>query len=544
MEHQRSESADASAKTGVQGLLVLSLVLTLSFGILSLWTPFLVDQSIFAYGARAMANGETLYRDFWDIKPPGVFIFYSLAGRLVAFSEPGVHSVELLWQLAAAILLAWIVLLCVRHPVAAALTPLASVGVYYAFATSDHLTQVEALMALPIALALLAAFKLSQQPGSNGWSFLLGVSLGSAALLKQVYVLIPASFVLLLIATLWRKRLLEWRPLLRMASFALLGLAAVWLPVFAYFTLHGSLPEFLWVTFRYPTEALRDVQSAPASRLKESVLWTLEVYWPYAPLILLGLLGIRRTRQPLLAAGVVLYLILAALLIWVQRTSWWEYHQVLLFAPLGLLAALGLDRLFTAFPSQGKRRPLATLLAIVFLALPAAALCSQASTNVKRLMAAWRSDLQAPLAVRTDRDHRRVWISTEFLRNPESPPGPIYVFGDQRYLWLSGRRQAIAVRGHSWVHLPDSMWRSLPEELMAVEPTFVFLSRFNRRVLEKRAPQLIEFLRTRYRPEFRTRDGHWWVNRALAGQWTRQHGEPAPDSPAATASPPTPPPTP
>ena len=519
---RRGESAVARVGRGAKILLGFSLVLTLVLGVLSLWTPFLVDQAIFAYGARAMAEGETLYLDFWDIKPAGIFIFYNLAGRVTAFSEPGVHAMELLWQLAAAGLLAWIALLCVHHPAAAALAPLGTVGTYYAFATSEHLTQVEALMSLPITLALLAAFKLSQRPGAAGWSFLFGVALGCSALLKQLYSAIPASLALLLLMTLWRKGRLEGKSMLRMAVFGFLGCFAVWAPVVAYFAARGAMPEFLWVTFRYPTQALQDVTPAPTSRLKEALLWTTRVYGPYSPLILLGLAGIRRTRQPFLAAGTMLYLFLGALLIWVQRTSWWEYHQVLLFAPLGLLATLGLDRLLRAFPDESRRRRWAVIAAIVLLALPAAAVFKRASARVRQLQVATRSQLQAPLPVRTDRDYRRLWQRTEFLKDPESPPGPIYVFGDQRYLLLSGRRQAIAVRGHSWEHLPESMWRSLPEELMAAEPTYVFLSRYNRRVLAKRAPRLLDFLRTHYRPEVQTQDGRWWINTAQARRWMRQ----------------------
>lgn len=503
-------------------LVALSLVLTLGLGVLSLWTPYLVDQSIFAYGARAMAEGATLYRDYWDIKPPGIFIFYYVAGRLAAFSEPSVHATELLWQLSAAGLLTWIALLCVRHPAAAALVPLASVGTYYAFATSEHLTQVEALTSLPIALALLATFKLSGRPGAASWSILFGAALGSAGLLKQVYAAIPASFALLLLVALWRKERLEWSSMSRMAAFGLLGCFLVWAPVIAYFAARNALPEFLWVTFRYPTEALHQAASAPVSRLTGAFLWTWRIYWPYTPLILLGFAAIRSTRQTFLAKGILLYLLLGVLLIWVQRTSWWEYHQVLLFAPLGLLATLGLDRLLMASGTDTRRPFLAAFISILLLALPAATLFKQASSRVERLTAATRSQLKAPLAIRTDRESERIWRQSEFLRDATSLPGPIYVFGDQRYLWLSGRRQAIAVRGHGWEHLPDSMWRVLPAELIAADPAYVFLSRYYERVLKKRAPRLIEFLQTHYQPKAQTRDGRWWINRAQAKRWMRQ----------------------
>ena len=512
----QGEPATISLTTSAAVLTALSLFLTLVLGVLSLWTPFLVDQSIFAYGGRAITQGETLYIDYWDIKPPGVFFFYSFAGRLLTPSEPGVHAVELLWQLAAGVALAWIALICVRHPVAVALAPLASIGMYYAFSTSDHLTQVEALMALPLALSLLACFKLSKNPTSAGWSLLLGASIGVAAMLKQIYVLIPAFFVLLLLVSLWRDGQLGWRPTSRTAIFMFFGMSVVLVPVVVHFAVRDALPELLWVTLQYPVAALEDVPSAPTSRLEESVLWTLRVYLPLSPLVLLGLAGIHRTRQPGVSLGILLYLSLAAVLIWLQRTSWWEYHQVLLFAPLGLLATLGLDRVLTILGSGARRRWLAAVTATVLLVPAAGSLIRQATAKSHQLTAASRSTLQAPLAVRMDRDARRAWNKTSFLRDPTSPPGPIYVFGDQRYLWMSGRRQAIAVRGHGWEHLPESMWQTLPDQLMAARPTFIFVSRYNRRVLERKAPHLLDFLRTNYRRGLPTRSGHWWVHRDFA----------------------------
>ena len=516
LDQRQSDPATAPLRTSAALLMGLALFLTLVLGVLSLWTPFLADQSIFAYGGRAITRGETLYIDYWDIKPPGVFFFYAVAGRLLTLSEPVVHTVELLWQLAAGAALAWIALICVQHPVAAALAPLASIGTYYAFSTSDHLTQVESLMALPLALALVVSFKLSRNPVSAGWSFLLGASIGVTALLKQIYVLIPAFFVLLLLVRLWQDHQLRWRSTLRAAIFVFLGMSSVLAPVILHFAVRDALPEFLWVTLRYPIAALQEVPSAPASRLRESILWTLQVYLPFLPLVLFGSAGMGRTRQPGLSLGVLLYGILAAILIWLQRTSWWEYHQVVLFAPLGLLATLGLDRVLTMLSFGARRRWLAALAAVVLLAPAAGSLVHQATAKALKLKAASRSTLQAPLAVRMDRDSRQAWNRTEFLRDPASPSGPIYVFGDQRYLWMSGRRQAIAVRGHAWEHLPESMWQTLPDELMAARPTYVFVSRYYRKVLRRRAPQLLDFVRANYRRTLETRSGYWWVHTDFA----------------------------
>ena len=516
--HRQEESRVAPVGVGAAVLLGLSLLLTATLGILSLWTPFLVDQSIFAYGGRTIASGETLYVDYWDIKPPGIFYLFALAGVFFGLDEPGIHTAELLWQLAAGMVLAWIAMLCVRHPVAVALVPLASVGTYYAFATSEHMTQVEALMSLPMALALLSSFKLSQRVGSFLWSFLFGASASVIALLKLPYVLMPLIFVAFVLVRLWRDESLEWKTTWRMAITALAGFLVVWAPIVLHLTMGGAFREFFSVTFLYPRSALHESPAAPYSRLTDSFLWTLHVHWPFLPLVLLGLLHLRRTRQPFLALGALFYLGFGTLLIVLQRISWWEYHQVLLFAPLGLLAAFGLDWILTVSGSESRKMLLASVLGVLLLGFPTVLLCQRGLAKFQTLQSAARMDFEAPLAVRTDRDSRRVWSKSQFLRDPGSSPGPIYVFGDQRYLWMSGRRQAIAVRGHAWALLPESKWQTVPEELMAANPTYLFLSRYNRRVLKDRAPQLLSFIRTRYRRTLATRNGWWWVNKAVEGQ--------------------------
>ena len=43
-------------------------------GILCLPIPFMGDQVIHVLGAMKMDAGGVLYRDFWDLKQPGIFL--------------------------------------------------------------------------------------------------------------------------------------------------------------------------------------------------------------------------------------------------------------------------------------------------------------------------------------------------------------------------------------------------------------------------------------------------------------------------------------
>ncbi|MBW4451485.1 MAG: hypothetical protein KME55_01730 [Nostoc indistinguendum CM1-VF10] len=60
----------------------LVLIFIILIGFVHLPFPFDGDQAFFRLGALEMQQGKVLYRDFWDIKQPGIFCFYFLAGTL------------------------------------------------------------------------------------------------------------------------------------------------------------------------------------------------------------------------------------------------------------------------------------------------------------------------------------------------------------------------------------------------------------------------------------------------------------------------------
>src|SRR5436309_13003867 len=98
-------------------------------------------------GARTLAAGGVLYRDWWAVKQPGIYAFFVTAGRLFGWNERGVHLLEVLWMTGFAAVLA--AMLARRRPGVAWLAPLLVVGVYWAAVGPWHLTQVEGLVGLP-----------------------------------------------------------------------------------------------------------------------------------------------------------------------------------------------------------------------------------------------------------------------------------------------------------------------------------------------------------------------------------------------------------
>src|SRR3954447_13816859 len=98
------ETADRVIHSRRRYLLLASAVLgcVALLGVEHLPHAFGPDQAIFLIGGRSIAAGGMPYRDFWDITPVGIFLFYAAAGRGFGFNEIGVHAFELLHMLVSA----------------------------------------------------------------------------------------------------------------------------------------------------------------------------------------------------------------------------------------------------------------------------------------------------------------------------------------------------------------------------------------------------------------------------------------------------------
>jgi hypothetical protein len=62
--------------------------------------PFWADQGLFTLYGRELTHRAVLYRDVFDVKQPGIFVFYAIGGRLFGLTEVGIHLFELAYWLA------------------------------------------------------------------------------------------------------------------------------------------------------------------------------------------------------------------------------------------------------------------------------------------------------------------------------------------------------------------------------------------------------------------------------------------------------------
>jgi len=209
--------------------------------------PFERDEGGYAYIAWRLGHGELPYRDWFDQKPPGIFLAYRLA--LAAPGEP-VEAIRWLAALASAGSAAALFFLA-RRLLSAPAAGLAAL--LLAWTSADPFLQgsianTELFMLPWLILANLAFLAVVRGTGRRALlSLLTGALVGVAACFKQVAVVDAAFFVLLfpLLATGEQR----CRRVARFAGWAALGGIAVWLPILAWFQVRGGLPALLDAVF-------------------------------------------------------------------------------------------------------------------------------------------------------------------------------------------------------------------------------------------------------------------------------------------------------
>jgi len=424
-----------------------ALVAVAGLGLVNLFHPFGEDQALYMTGARAMRDGATLYIDFWNNKQPGIFLFYYAAGRLFGFTEAGLHALELIWLGLLTLVLMVTLRPWLRNRWLSALAPVAIVGAYYANAFEEVLTKPEILIALPTYLSVWLAAKDHNSLRRMAAAFLASGACAAVTVTFKL-VLAPLFVVLWLVvsADLLVRRRSTWTEILLHAWVPVsVGVVGVLVLVAGGFWLAGALKPMLWTSFVWPLEAIGDVRRASVSRLLTAGGWLTGSFAPWLLFVAIALVAWNRV-----VTLMVVWIGAATALILVQSISWWTYHALLLFPPMGILAVLGIDRTVTFFHERSDGRPVTIMMVATVLAVTLAT--SQLTPLLRKadkLLGSLISAKAGIAAYQRDVIPRYQWASraVRFLRRGGALPGPIYVLGDPLVQYLSRRPQAPAASG-------------------------------------------------------------------------------------------------
>jgi len=453
--------------------------------------PFGGDQSLFAVFARMLSEGSELYVDLWDVKQPGIFWFYLLAGWWNGFSPVGVHVFEALWWIGGSVAVAFVLRRHVARDWVAGLFPLLAPGIYFAVATPGELTQVEPLISL-----LVVAIVLLLEPSRTGRSsaLLAGMATGLIAIFKLAAVVVPAV-VLVTAIVLARKRFGDVRDVFsHLVNPFLLGIALP-LAVLVGWVLSTGTGDIVWFTwFEYPPQVL-EVNPRPLGRLAGSAQRFVLALAP------VGVLAVYRLVNRAKRGRNLSWLLAAALggsVVLVVAQLWWSYLFFVMVAPLGILAVQGLDDLMNT-----RRIWVPATLVISLACIPAgywtaAKVFDMASLATGATLAEYRGEFAG---------HARALEELEVVNVNENES--IYVLGDPSILYQSGADQGIAINGWSPEFWTEALWDRVGSELGESRLDWVYVADWAAVLAEERAPAFEDQLLDSYEVRAVTDSGRW-----------------------------------
>ena len=202
--------------------------------------PWYDDEGIYAAVANSLLNGQRLYTEVIDNRPPGIYLLYALI--------MGVFGPNLLFiKLAAISSVIGSQLIVVRigshlwsrraGTIAALLLGILSSAPLF----EGNIANAEIFMIFPTCLGMLLWIK--------GRYFYAGIAFGAALSLKQIAgaEFMAAIIAALLFAPYWRRR----------AALLLAGYSIPVLLILAYVVISGSFGEFIYANFSYYTDYLQ-----------------------------------------------------------------------------------------------------------------------------------------------------------------------------------------------------------------------------------------------------------------------------------------------
>lgn len=457
---------------------VIAIAVVLIAGASKLAEPLGGDQSLFLIGAHAMHDHALLYRDFWDLKQPGIYAFYFLATSIGSYSGEAIHAFELAYML----VFAFTLILGLRgsrnFTQAATITPIAAVGFPYIASGSFEAIQVESLVALPLFVVLWSFVSGAGRPTERErfLYFLVGGLFGAIVLaFKLIFLPIIAVFWLVTIGYEALHHRSDGRTIAIFAMGAALGIAIPSAAIVGFFAIHGVLEEALRTWFVLPPRIVRSVPHESVSILFGGIRWFVHRFYGMGLLAVVGVSFAIRRKPDTMLLGLVAWIVMGTAIILIQVTSWFQYQWLLIAAPLGVLATLGFrDLCHMALGSQNASAArIAAVLGISIAAIEPSSLAIHDARN----LTANRFAIDAVSRERYRDSVSPVYAALSVDARFVEPIGTLYVLGDPTFYVLTNRLQPVVLNGSSVRLFLPEQWNELERELRAARPKYLYVSR-------------------------------------------------------------------
>jgi 4-amino-4-deoxy-L-arabinose transferase-like glycosyltransferase len=491
----------------------------LLLGLPTIIIPFATDQVWFALGARTILDGDQLYRDYWDQKPPLIYLLYAVPFALFGEHMEAVRVMDL-----ANTVLAMGAIFLLTRRFFSERAGIFAAGFYgFTYLTSagfDGLAETESFMALPLALAFYLYRPRDDRKDAVFLAVASGLLLGIAFAFKTTAILFV--FGLPLAEVLLREG--PWTPggAARRLAFAAVGFLVVQAALAEYLAAVGALDDFIDIqrnytfpynTFRWEPEGL---EPHPRFLIQTTAEWFKDTSYLAVPALGAVLVALFRPRD---AARVYF---LGALALLGLLGMWWQgkmfhYHWLIMIPLLAPLAGYALDQAAQVFSRLAWRQALSAwalvacgLIALAFGELIATydsyrAFMSYADGSITRREVEARYSFHLPM------NHELV----DYVRANSNEEDRLFIWGlwPITYFWLDRPLvdRFVVNSGLRATWAPESWRRELMDDLTAdppryfavgrndVQPWLVGTAQTSEEHLRDGFPELRRFLEQNYR---------------------------------------------
>ncbi|MBL8498631.1 MAG: hypothetical protein JNK39_12515 [Nitrosomonas sp.] len=479
--------------------ITLSLITTV--GLLKSLTVLGGDQSLFVVIAQLLDAGKILYKDLFDYKQPGIFMFYLVAGKMIGWSDIEIHLFELGYWLLFSVIL--IYSLKDYHFFRAnyfhALLPLFIVGVYYCNATFFHLTQLEALINFPLFLIVWLLDRVYKTEQHVFITYLaIGFLIGIVILSKLVFA--PIIFSFLVIHFIFTIKYKSFIHIIKKQLPPMIVGFMLPLSVFIGYIVHYQIEHLVVdIFFKIPASVIGLTDQIDPSRLYSSVSWFGK---RMALLALLAAIGVLITpRKELHFFGMIIsWGVVGLFVILMQKTSWWSYHFQLLYVPIGLFAALGLDFvIYHTLQAINFRTPAVT--GFIVISFVAMAFNNQYAALKQGMLSTNYTKLDSFDYARDDAANIIPMIK---------PEDSIFICGNPRMYVLTSHLPELSTNGWILEYYLDFQWEDFYTEFRNKPPTYLFVKNDYDRLIESKSEKLWQVILTEYREIDTVENGKWY----------------------------------
>jgi hypothetical protein len=373
--------------------------------------------------SKLLQRGLLLYRDVWEMKPPGVFLYQRAVFGLLGTAPWSLRLSDYVLYVAAGVVFFRLCAREARWPLAFAGTAIWLFFAHHpAFNNQGFYTEEYTSMCAIGAVAAAAGYA---RTGQLRWAAASGIAVAGAVLFKHPGIACAVPVTMLITAR---------RPLRALPLAALSG-ALPLLLVIGYFWWHGALAEFIDCNFKVLVAYGGISQPGGpdlTARLAELAARTWERFAAYPGVVTAVLFGAAVCLlHPNRFRVAALSWLLADLLMIMAQSHYFEHYFIQLFPSAILVATLGAAWLLQRRPGEGWSHALARVaLCIVVVTVVRAPIEATIAKRQPRVKEAWRT-LRAGRSAWIDHPGGNFEVEIgRYLKEHTAPDDRVFVYAD------------------------------------------------------------------------------------------------------------------